>query len=86
MNKKDVDWDTVQYSGWCEWERTFVFIPKRDVNKKLIFGRAWKRERYGSVMGKLDKETNISLVYTITDTAYAKEKEVFIRKLQDAIQ
>ena len=59
MNKKDINWDAVEYHRWWEWEPTFIFFPERDVNGKLIFGRAWKRERYGSVMGEFDPKTNL---------------------------
>jgi len=83
MNKKNIDWDAVQYARWLDWEHTFIFIPKRDVNGKLIFGKAWKRERYGSVLGEFDEKTNMTVVYSITDIGYAGRKEVFMRKLQD---
>ncbi len=82
MNKKDI-LNAAKYSHWYEWERTFVFIPKQDVNGKLIFGRAWKRERYGSALGEFDEKTNLTTIYSLTDIAYAGRKEMFTRKLQD---
>lgn len=85
MNKKDIDLDAVKYSRWYEWEHTFVFFPERDVNGKLILGRVWKRERYGSVRGEFDPNTYMTPVYSLTQIEYAGKKEIFIRKLQDVI-
>jgi len=90
MIKNTKEWRKIiraaQFSNWEEWERTFVFIPKADVKGKLVFGMAWKRERFGSVLGEYDSKTHMTPVYTVTDTAYANKKEVFIDKLQDKMQ
>lgn len=86
MSKKDIDWDSVQYTNWEDWERIFMFTPKRDINRKFIFGRAWKRERYGSVLGEHNPKTNVTPIHSVLERAYAKRKDVFIMKLKDTMQ
>ena len=76
----------VQFAHWYEWERTFLFIPKADINGRLIIGRGWKRERYGSVTGEYDPTTHTTPIYQCTDTSYATSKDVFIDKLKDNTQ
>ncbi len=73
----------VKYAHWYEWERTFLFIPKTDVNGKLIIGKVWKKERYGSVAGEYDPKTGMTPIYQCTDTAYASNKDVFVEKLKE---
>lgn len=75
-----------QFAHWYEWERVLLLVPKRDINGKLIFGKAWMRERYGSVLGEYDPATHVTRVYTVTDRAYATNKAVFIDKLKDKLQ
>ena len=72
-----------QYAHWYEWEPTFLYIPKKDINGKLIVGRVWERKRYGSVLGEYNKDTHMTPMYQVTDTAYATSKDVFKQKLQD---
>lgn len=75
--------ESVKFAHWYEWERDFLFIPKHDVNGKYIFGKVWKRERYGSATGKYDPTTHTTPIYQVTDIAYASDKDVFVDKLKD---
>jgi len=76
---------SAQFAHWYEWERTFLFIPKSDINGKLILGRAWKRERHGSVTGEYDPTTHTTTIYQCTEIAYATKKGVFMEKLKDKL-
>ena len=74
---------SVKFADWYEWKSEFLFIPKPDVNGKYIFGKVWKRERYGSVTGEYNPTTQMTPVYQVTDIAYANDKDVFIDKLRN---
>lgn len=78
--------ESAQYDAWEEWKRTFVFIPKTDINGKLIFGRAWVRERFGTVLGDYEIKTGMTPVLSIRAFAYANNKDVFVEKLRDIMQ
>jgi len=78
--------DHLQFSEWYEWNRIFLFIPKKDVTGKYVFGKVWKRERYGSVLGEYDPKTHTQPVYSAVDISYATNKYVFMDKLKDTKQ
>ena len=80
----DIDWSTCEWSEWDEWKRTFMFIPKTDIHGKTIhFGFAWKRSRFGTMIGEYDEKENMTPIYSALDSAYAGKKDVFIQRLQD---
>ena len=72
-----------KYSHWYEWERAFLYFPKTDINGKLIIGRAWKKERYGSITGEYNPKTGMTPIHQCTQAAYANDKDVFVEKLKD---
>lgn len=72
-----------RFARWYEWENTFLCIPKRDINGNLIIGKAWKRERYGTISGEYVRTTHMTKMYQVTDIAYATSKDVFIDRLKD---
>lgn len=85
MNK-NINWGAVQFSRWYEWKRTFIFVPKKDINGKLILGKAWLRERYGSILGEHNKKTDMTPIHSVRERVYARNKDVFLQKLQDTMQ
>ena len=66
---------TILTSGWSEWEKTFIWWPKRSIFGKLIFGLANKSERH-----IYDHE--VVAERTKTELKYASNKELFVLRLK----
>lgn len=73
----------MRFARWGEWERMFAIIPRQNINGKYIFGKVWKRTRYGSVTGEYDPKTHSTPVYSTIDSMYANNKDVFTDRLKD---
>ncbi len=60
------------------WYKTFVYLPRITINKKLVWGHCYKYTTETGPGGLLEG--------TLYKTQYATEKEVFIHKLENGSQ
>lgn len=68
---------------WSVWRRTFLILPKQDINDKYIIGPAWIRMVETCIM---EYEDNVGyIVASYGDhTEYARsKKDIFVKNLKD---
>ena len=70
--------------NWSPWARTFLFIPKKDIHGKYVFGPVWSRLALNAVHYGLSNQ-DVVYVYHKDIVEYCRsKKDIFMRELNGA--